>query len=87
MYVECRGELLFMLQNDMHTISAENGIVKYILWRFVSLILFCILTEATSDLIICKLSDCTSSVAGGKEIILLCDKVTKGTKVVALKNL
>ncbi|XP_045581918.1 embryonic polarity protein dorsal isoform X2 [Procambarus clarkii] len=33
--------------------------------------------KATSDLIICKLSDCTSSVAGGKEIILLCDKVTK----------
>ncbi|KAK7074977.1 hypothetical protein SK128_012973 [Halocaridina rubra] len=33
--------------------------------------------KATSDLIICKLSDCTSSVLGGKEIILLCDKVTK----------
>ncbi|XP_068249165.1 embryonic polarity protein dorsal-like isoform X2 [Palaemon carinicauda] len=33
--------------------------------------------KAACDLIICKLSDCTSSVAGGKEIILLCDKVTK----------
>ncbi|XP_076033356.1 uncharacterized protein LOC143020671 isoform X2 [Oratosquilla oratoria] len=33
--------------------------------------------KATSDLVICKLSDCSSSAAGGKEIILLCDKVTK----------
>ncbi|KAF2353654.1 Rel domain (RHD) DNA-binding domain [Trinorchestia longiramus] len=33
--------------------------------------------KATCDLLICKLSDCTSSVAGGKEVILLCDKVTK----------
>jgi hypothetical protein len=31
-----------------------------------------------SDLVICKLSDCTCSVAGGKEIILLCEKVAKG---------
>ena len=30
------------------------------------------------DLTICKLSDFTSPVAGGKEIIMLCDKVTKG---------
>ena len=30
------------------------------------------------DLTICKLSDCSSSVSGGKEIILLCDKITKG---------
>ncbi|XP_064096210.1 proto-oncogene c-Rel-like isoform X1 [Macrobrachium nipponense] len=33
--------------------------------------------KAACDLNICKLSDCTSSVAGGKEIILLCEKVTK----------
>ncbi|KAB7495058.1 Embryonic polarity protein dorsal [Armadillidium nasatum] len=33
--------------------------------------------KATSDLNICKLSDYTSCVSGGKEIILLCDKVTK----------
>ncbi|XP_067009588.1 proto-oncogene c-Rel isoform X2 [Anabrus simplex] len=33
--------------------------------------------KAMSDLTICKLSDCSSSVAGGKEIILLCEKVTK----------
>lgn len=30
-----------------------------------------------SDLTICKLSDCSASVAGGKEIILLCEKVAK----------
>lgn len=33
--------------------------------------------KAMSDLVICKLSDCSSSVAGGKEIILLCEKVAK----------
>ncbi|XP_046387413.1 proto-oncogene c-Rel-like isoform X2 [Ischnura elegans] len=33
--------------------------------------------KAMSDLVICKLSDCTCSVAGGKEIILLCEKVAK----------
>lgn len=31
--------------------------------------------KAMSDLVICKLSDCSASVAGGKEIILLCEKV------------
>nr|CAD7581414.1 unnamed protein product [Timema californicum] len=30
-----------------------------------------------SDLVICRLSDCSCSVAGGKEIILLCEKVAK----------
>ncbi len=30
------------------------------------------------DLTICKLSDFTSTVDGGKEIIMLCDKVVKG---------
>ncbi|EEB18780.1 embryonic polarity dorsal, putative [Pediculus humanus corporis] len=33
--------------------------------------------KAMSDLTICKLSDCSASVAGGKEIILLCEKVAK----------
>lgn len=33
--------------------------------------------KAMSDLVISKLSDCSSSVAGGKEIILLCEKVSK----------
>ncbi|XP_055636534.1 proto-oncogene c-Rel-like isoform X6 [Toxorhynchites rutilus septentrionalis] len=33
--------------------------------------------KAMSDLVICKLSDVTASVAGGKEIILLCEKVAK----------
>lgn len=31
-----------------------------------------------SDLLICRLSDASASVLGGKEIILLCEKVTKG---------
>lgn len=31
--------------------------------------------KAMSDLVICKLSKVTSSVAGGEEIILLCEKV------------
>lgn len=31
-----------------------------------------------SDLVICRLSDASATVAGGKEIILLCEKVTKG---------
>lgn len=33
--------------------------------------------KAMSDLIICRLSDCTAPVSGGKEIILLCEKVVK----------
>lgn len=35
-------------------------------------------SEAMCDLTICKLSDCSSLVSGGKEIILLCDKIVKG---------
>ncbi|XP_053627990.1 embryonic polarity protein dorsal isoform X3 [Cherax quadricarinatus] len=53
----------------------EKGKFTYPLKAVVSDAIFD--KKATSDLIICKLSDCTSSVAGGKEIILLCDKVTK----------
>ncbi|XP_037926499.1 embryonic polarity protein dorsal-like isoform X2 [Hermetia illucens] len=33
--------------------------------------------KAMSDLVICKLCKCSSTVAGGKEIILLCEKVAK----------
>ncbi|XP_053686256.1 embryonic polarity protein dorsal-like [Sabethes cyaneus] len=33
--------------------------------------------KAMSDLVICKLSEVTAPVSGGKEIILLCEKVTK----------
>ncbi|XP_012265400.2 embryonic polarity protein dorsal-like [Athalia rosae] len=33
--------------------------------------------KAMSDLVICKLSDCCCTVAGGKEMILLCEKVAK----------
>lgn len=32
--------------------------------------------KAMSDLTICKLSDCTSPANGGREIILLCEKVS-----------
>lgn len=31
--------------------------------------------KAMSDLQICKLSDCSCTVAGGREMILLCEKV------------
>lgn len=34
-------------------------------------------TEAMSELIITKLSHCSAPVSGGKEMILLCDRVTK----------
>ncbi|XP_076765852.1 dorsal isoform X1 [Xylocopa sonorina] len=33
--------------------------------------------KAMSDLVICKLSHCSASVAGGMEMILLCEKVAK----------
>lgn len=33
--------------------------------------------KAMCDLVICKLSDCSASVAGGRDIILLCEKVAK----------
>jgi len=47
-------------------------------------ILFFSVPEAMSDLVICKLSECTCTVAGGKEIILLCEKVAKGKKTVVI---
>lgn len=31
--------------------------------------------KAMSDLVICKMSHCSAPVAGGREIILLCEKV------------
>lgn len=31
--------------------------------------------KAMSDLVICKLSDASGSVAGGRDMILLCEKV------------
>jgi Rel homology dimerisation domain len=37
------------------------------------------IAEANTDLQIIRLSDVSCSVAGGKEIILLCEKVAKGT--------
>lgn len=33
--------------------------------------------KAMADLVICKLSHCSASVAGGQEVILLCEKVAK----------
>ena len=41
--------------------------------------------ETTSELFINKLSACSSPVEGGREIILLCDKVVKG-KQQSFKN-
>jgi len=35
------------------------------------------IAEAMSDLIITKLSHCSASCIGGKEVILLCDSVNK----------
>lgn len=34
--------------------------------------------EAMSDLVISRLSDSSAPVVGGREMILLCEKVTKG---------
>jgi len=39
-----------------------------------------IILEAMSDLTIARLSDSSASVRGGREIILLCEKVIKGKK-------
>ncbi len=33
--------------------------------------------KAVSDLSICKMSHCNDTVAGGREVILLCEKVAK----------
>ena len=41
------------------------------------LILNPFLSEAKTDLTICRLTECTASVAGGKEMLLFCDKVVK----------
>jgi len=38
-------------------------------------------TESVNDLTVVKLSDCTSPVIGNKEIILLCDKISKGKPI------
>ena len=34
-------------------------------------------SESRSDLTICRMTDCSASVTGGKEIMLFCDKVSK----------
>ena len=36
-----------------------------------------LVTEAKNELIICRMTECSASVAGGKEILLFCEKVTK----------
>lgn len=43
----------------------------------LSLTVYICVSEAMSDLVICKLSHCSASVAGGMEMILLCEKVAK----------
>ena len=35
------------------------------------------ISEARNDLTICRMTECNASVAGGKEILLFCEKVTK----------
>jgi c-Rel proto-oncogene protein len=42
------------------------------------------IAEANTDLQIIRLSDVSCSVAGGKEIILLCEKVAKGMSAKSL---
>ena len=34
-------------------------------------------SESRSDLTICRMTECSASVTGGKEIMLFCDKVSK----------
>ena len=41
------------------------------------MLLYCFLSEARNDLTICRMTECSASVAGGKEILLFCEKVTK----------
>ena len=41
------------------------------------MITFFSISEARNDLTICRLTDCSASVAGGKEVLLFCEKVTK----------
>ena len=35
------------------------------------------ISESRSDLTICRMTECSASVTGGKEIMLFCDKVSK----------
>lgn len=45
--------------------------------KFLLAIILVLFSEAMSDLVICKLSHCSASVAGGMDMILLCEKVAK----------
>ncbi len=36
-----------------------------------------LIPEAKNDLTICRITDCSASVSGGKEMLLFCDKVAK----------
>ena len=40
-------------------------------------VLLLFFSEARNDLTICRMTECSASVAGGKEILLFCEKVTK----------
>lgn len=42
--------------------------------------------KAMSDLVICKLSKPSCNVAGGEEIILLCEKVNKRSHIIPCNN-
>ena len=50
---------------------------KYCIRVFWFIITFFSISEARNDLTICRLTDCSASVAGGKEVLLFCEKVTK----------
>lgn len=48
------------------------------MFKIKVLLAICVLfPEAMSDLVICKLSHCSASVAGSMDMILLCEKVAK----------
>jgi len=48
--------------------------IRYVQYEISNLMYF---IEAMSDLVICKLSHCSASVAGGMDMILLCEKIAK----------
>lgn len=62
------------------TIKKQICVVSYHILDqvFYILCLSMLVPEALCDLAICKLSHCSATVAGGLDMILLCEKVTKG---------
>jgi len=58
----------------MHYVLSQNTLLVF---RVEFLLTIRNVSEAMSDLVICKLSHCSASVAGGLDMILLCEKVAK----------